>query len=197
MPAAFETVGHIAHLNLREELLPFKHLIGQVRPPCFSCPLDLPRTLRSVRRGAGGRDVMWAGGVAPSLLPPHPATIHWPIHCWAAWHPPHPPHASANPRFTHTAHRTHTQPHTQHTRKAPPFAPLVQVLLDKNPRLRTVVNKVGSIGNEYRVFDMELLAGEGDTVTEVRQHGLRFRLDFARVIEGGRGGVFLFDMELT
>lgn len=31
VPSSFETVGHLAHLNLREELLPYKHLIGQVR----------------------------------------------------------------------------------------------------------------------------------------------------------------------
>lgn len=29
-PASFETVGHLVHLNLREEQLPFKYLIGQV-----------------------------------------------------------------------------------------------------------------------------------------------------------------------
>ena len=31
IPSAFETVGHIAHLNLREEQLPFKKVIGQAR----------------------------------------------------------------------------------------------------------------------------------------------------------------------
>ncbi len=30
VPASFETVGHIAHLNLREEQLPFRKIIGQV-----------------------------------------------------------------------------------------------------------------------------------------------------------------------
>lgn len=30
MPVSFEGVGHIAHFNLRPEVMPFKHLIGQV-----------------------------------------------------------------------------------------------------------------------------------------------------------------------
>ena len=30
VPTSFEGVGHIAHLNIRDELLPYKHVIGQV-----------------------------------------------------------------------------------------------------------------------------------------------------------------------
>jgi len=30
IPFSFEMIGHIAHLNLRDELLPFKEIIGQV-----------------------------------------------------------------------------------------------------------------------------------------------------------------------
>ena len=30
VPSSFETVGHIAHVNLRDELLPFKLLVGRV-----------------------------------------------------------------------------------------------------------------------------------------------------------------------
>ncbi len=29
-PSSFETVGHIIHLNLRKEQLPYKYIIGQV-----------------------------------------------------------------------------------------------------------------------------------------------------------------------
>ncbi len=29
LPAAYECVGHIAHINLREEVLPYKHAIGE------------------------------------------------------------------------------------------------------------------------------------------------------------------------
>lgn len=60
------------------------------------------------------------------------------------------------------------------------------VLLDKNPKLKTVVNKIGSIENEWRVFSMELLAGKDDMIAEVRQHGARFRLDFKKVYWNSR-----------
>ena len=41
--------------------------------------------------------------------------------------------------------------------------------------------QVGQIDNEYRVFNMEVLAGEPSFETEVLQHGIRFRLDFSKV----------------
>lgn len=61
-----------------------------------------------------------------------------------------------------------------------------KVILDKNPRIRTVVNKIGSIENQWRVFDMELIAGEDNTITEVRQGGLRYKLDFQKVYWNSR-----------
>jgi tRNA G37 N-methylase Trm5 len=30
IPSSFETIGHIAHINLRDVHLPFKNLIGEV-----------------------------------------------------------------------------------------------------------------------------------------------------------------------
>jgi tRNA (guanine37-N1)-methyltransferase len=37
-----------------------------------------------------------------------------------------------------------------------------QIVLDKNHGLRTVVNKLDTIDNEFRFFKMEVLAGEED-----------------------------------
>ncbi|GAA5835987.1 hypothetical protein JCM3766R1_005121 [Sporobolomyces carnicolor] len=88
-PTAFTQVGHIAHLNLRDQYLPHKHLIGQV-------------------------------------------------------------------------------------------------ILDKNKSLRTVVNKLDSIDNVYRNFQMEVLAGEPDFVVEMAEHDCRFKFDFSKVYWNSR-----------
>jgi hypothetical protein len=49
------------------------------------------------------------------------------------------------------------------------------------PKVSTVVNKIGTVSNEYRVFDMELIAGKPDFQCELREHGIRFKFDFSRV----------------
>lgn len=56
-----------------------------------------------------------------------------------------------------------------------------EVLLDKIKQARTVVNKVDTIDNTFRVFKMEVLAGEHDFVTEVKENYLRFKFDFSSV----------------
>ncbi len=42
-----------------------------------------------------------------------------------------------------------------------------RAVLDKNPSVRTVVNKLDSIDAQFRFFDMELLAGEDAYEVEV------------------------------
>ncbi|MDP2438193.1 MAG: hypothetical protein Q8P67_20815 [archaeon] len=88
-PSAYETVGHIAHVNLRDEFLPYRFLIGEA-------------------------------------------------------------------------------------------------ILLKNRRLRTVVNKTGSIDSRYRTFAMELLAGEAQTVTRHYENECLFEFDFAKVYWNSR-----------
>jgi tRNA (guanine37-N1)-methyltransferase len=65
-----------------------------------------------------------------------------------------------------------------------------KVLLDKNaPGIRTVVNKVGSIENEYRVLDCEVIAGDnrpGWSLVTVKEEGCAFELDFQKVYWNSR-----------
>uniref|UniRef100_A0A7I4B948 tRNA (guanine(37)-N1)-methyltransferase n=1 Tax=Physcomitrium patens TaxID=3218 RepID=A0A7I4B948_PHYPA len=63
---------------------------------------------------------------------------------------------------------------------------IAEVILDKNPKLKTVVNKVGTITNEFRVPEFEILAGEPSLVTEIKQHGATFRLDYGMVYWNSR-----------
>lgn len=69
--------------------------------------------------------------------------------------------------------------------------PLISVpsfyFLQKNyPRIQTIVNKVGSITNEFRVPKFEVLAGKTDMVTEVKQYGATFKLDYSLVYWNSR-----------
>ncbi|OIW06411.1 hypothetical protein TanjilG_16823 [Lupinus angustifolius] len=64
---------------------------------------------------------------------------------------------------------------------------IAKVIYDKNyPRIKTVVNKVGTITNEFRVPEFEVLAGEHDMITEVKQYGVTFKLDFSLVYWNSR-----------
>uniref|UniRef100_A0A0E0G9M4 tRNA (guanine(37)-N1)-methyltransferase n=1 Tax=Oryza nivara TaxID=4536 RepID=A0A0E0G9M4_ORYNI len=64
---------------------------------------------------------------------------------------------------------------------------IAKVIYDKNyPRIQTVVNKVGTITNEFRVPQFEILAGKNDMVTEVKQYGATFKLDYGLVYWNSR-----------
>ncbi|XP_011086963.1 tRNA (guanine(37)-N1)-methyltransferase 2 [Sesamum indicum] len=62
-----------------------------------------------------------------------------------------------------------------------------KVIYDKNyPRIKTIVNKVGTITNEFRVPKFEVLAGDCNMVTEVKQYGAIFKLDYGLVYWNSR-----------
>ncbi|KAJ1392344.1 hypothetical protein SESBI_35889 [Sesbania bispinosa] len=63
---------------------------------------------------------------------------------------------------------------------------VVTVVLKNYPRIKTIVNKVGTITNEFRVPEFEILAGEPDMKTEVKQYGATFKLDYSLVYWNSR-----------
>lgn len=62
------------------------------------------------------------------------------------------------------------------------------MLLDKNPSIRTVINKLDTVGeeNEYRTFKYELLAGDDDMIVIVWEEGCVFRFDYSKVYWNSR-----------
>lgn len=63
-----------------------------------------------------------------------------------------------------------------------------QIIIDKLPIAKTVVNKTNIIDTTFRHFSMELLAGEENTIVEVKENGCRYQFDFAKVYWNPRLG---------
>ncbi|RZC27640.1 tRNA (guanine(37)-N1)-methyltransferase [Asbolus verrucosus] len=61
-----------------------------------------------------------------------------------------------------------------------------EVLFDKVPGCRTVVNKVAIIDNTYRNFQMEVLKGDNDMHTKVKENKCTFEFDFSKVYWNSR-----------
>ncbi|KAL7748062.1 tRNA(m(1)G37)methyltransferase [Sorochytrium milnesiophthora] len=74
-----------------------------------------------------------------------------------------------------------------------PFKSIVgQVILDKNPRLKTVVNKTSNIKTKFRTFPLEILASSEPShtpqhlPTHVSENDTQFHFDFAHVYWNSR-----------
>ncbi|XP_028934669.1 tRNA (guanine(37)-N1)-methyltransferase isoform X1 [Ornithorhynchus anatinus] len=63
-----------------------------------------------------------------------------------------------------------------------PYKHLIgQVIIDKNPGITSAVNKTNIIDNTFRNFQMEVLAGEENMITKVRENNLSYEFDFSKV----------------
>ncbi|CEP19727.1 hypothetical protein [Parasitella parasitica] len=61
-----------------------------------------------------------------------------------------------------------------------------QVILDKNKKITTVVNKTNNIDTTFRFFKMEILAGKDDMIAQVKESGCKFKFDFSKVYWNSR-----------
>jgi len=89
--------------------------------------------------------------------------------------------------FTLTGHLAHLNLRSRFL----PYRHLIaQLILDKNPPVKTVVNKIEDVGASsiFRTFPMEVLAGPADTVVEVKESNCTFVFDFAKVYWNTRLG---------
>ncbi len=83
-----------------------------------------------------------------------------------------------------TYHPDHYLAHLNLRDHSLPYKSLIAtVLLDKNPNIKTVINKVDEVGsgNEYRTFNYEVLAGEPKLNVEVKEQDCFFRFDYSKV----------------
>lgn len=70
-----------------------------------------------------------------------------------------------------------------------PYRHLIgEILLDKNPVIKSVINKVDDVGSvsEYRTFDYELLAGNPDLNVVTHEQNCEFYFDYSRVYWNSR-----------
>lgn len=70
-----------------------------------------------------------------------------------------------------------------------PFKKLIaEVLIDKNPQIRTVINKTHVVGeeSEFRTFKYEVLAGPDEMSVELREGNCIFKFDYSKVYWNSR-----------
>ena len=57
---------------------------------------------------------------------------------------------------------------------------IARAILDNIKTARTVFAQVSAVQGDFRVRDLQFLAGENTTLTEYKEHGCRFKVDVAR-----------------
>jgi len=65
---------------------------------------------------------------------------------------------------------------------------IAEILRDKNPGVKTVINKIDDVGGEnaYRTFKYEVLVGEDDLNVTISEEGCTFRFDYSKVYWNSR-----------
>ncbi|KAF7195486.1 tRNA (guanine(37)-N1)-methyltransferase [Pseudocercospora fuligena] len=65
---------------------------------------------------------------------------------------------------------------------------IAEILMDKNPGVRTVINKIDDVGeeSEYRTFKYEVLAGPDDLNVTISEENCTFKFDYSKVYWNSR-----------
>ncbi|GME98428.1 unnamed protein product [[Candida] boidinii] len=85
--------------------------------------------------------------------------------------------------FTKTGHIAHLNLKEEYK----PYGELIgQVILDKNPSVKTVVDKLDSIDTTFRTFKMKVIAGEDNFLVEQKESDCIFKFDFSKVYWNSR-----------
>jgi len=61
-----------------------------------------------------------------------------------------------------------------------------QVLVDKNERIKTVVNKKEALSNVFRTPELEIIAGDNNLETDLKEGGCTFKLNIEKVYWNSR-----------
>ena len=105
---------------------------------------------------------------------------HWTYHDIMTFILPASEQAEVPSGFSQVGHVAHLNLREQYL----PYKDLIaEILLDKNPSVRTVINKIDDVGeeNEYRTFRYEVLAGPDDMNVTVSESNCTFSFDYSRV----------------
>lgn len=65
---------------------------------------------------------------------------------------------------------------------------IAEIIMDKNPTVKTVINKIDDVGeeSEFRTFKYEVLAGEDDLNVMISEEGCNFKFDYSKVYWNSR-----------
>lgn len=65
---------------------------------------------------------------------------------------------------------------------------IAEILMDKNPGVRTVINKIDDVGeeSEFRTFKYEVLAGPDDLNVTISEENCTFKFDYSKVYWNSR-----------
>ncbi|SOV22510.1 met-10+ like protein, putative [Plasmodium sp. DRC-Itaito] len=55
---------------------------------------------------------------------------------------------------------------------------IAEIILDKNKSIKTVINKKDILNNTHRTFNIELLAGEKNYITQLKENNIRVKLNY-------------------